>query len=146
MTTDTETARPQGQMLDRRQLRDRRQTLKDRLNHASWGAIAGGSLSVIFGLVWYFQNDLPFQALAAMLLGSAMQFLLAHQVRRRHEIAAGSMVVGYAMTLAWKWYVLGDFSGILISAGLFTLYVRGFLAAIDLTELDEQYGLEPTLD
>jgi hypothetical protein len=133
-------------MLDRRQLRERRQTLKDRLNFASWGAIAAGSLGAIFALVWFFQNDPPLQAFLAMLASCGMQFLLAYQVRQRHEIAAGSMVVGYAMTLAWKWYVLGDFSGILYSGAMLVVYVRGFLAAIDLTELDQVYGAEPTVN
>ena len=146
MTTIPETEKSAGEALGRYQLLERRQILWDRLHFASWGAITGGSIMSIYALVLLIDGGAPLQGCVALLLAGAMQFLLAYQVRQRHEIAAGSMVVGYAMSIAWKWYTLRNFSGALISVGLLVVYIRGFLAAIDLAALDEEYGPEPTVN
>ncbi len=114
------------------------------MHYAFWIAVAGGSLTAVMTGVVLVTGGLDLQATLYMSMAIGMQFLMAHQIKDRHEFAAGSMVVGYALSLAWRWFHEGQFPGI-VAFGFLAMYVRAFLAAIELTELDDVYGAEATL-
>lgn len=134
-----------GARLTPRALAERRDRLQDRLHQASWGAIIGGIAAWGFAIAALDADPTPWQGIISLLMTGAMQFLLAYQVRERHEIAAGSMVAGFVLSNVWRWVYLSDLSGFVGFALFLALYVRGFLAAIELADLEKDYGPEPQL-
>ena len=127
------------------QVRTLRDKLQDRLHFASWAAMLGGVGYAIYALV-VFTDPIHELAAAATLAGaSAMQFLLAFQVRQAHQLASASLALGYIAALSTKWLLYHDFSGALTAVLLLTVYLRGFLAAVDLKELEKLHGPQQSL-
>lgn len=129
--------------LDTLQLKKRRERAKDWMQWASWAAYLGAvgySVLLLSSMDSLLEN--PTGALDNV-LAVAMQVLLGYQVRRAHQLAAGSLAAGYLFTALYRTFVLGDLSGVIARAGLVVVYVRGFLAAVDYVELEKEYGPEP---